>query len=65
MKISVYDRVTDGRRTGIVMAIQGGLATVSWPPRKRVPKAWENLMRSIETVPLMDLRAIEPRSLAA
>jgi hypothetical protein len=66
MTIEPYSLVTDGRRTGAVMAMQGGLARVSWEPAKRVPLAWAELMRSIETTPLLDLRTIQPpRRLAA
>lgn len=56
MNIQPYDRVTNGRRTGIVMAIRGGLAMVSFPPTKPVPPEWTELMRSIELEPLAELR---------
>jgi hypothetical protein len=66
MNIQPYDLVTDGRRTGIVMAIYGAIATVSWEPKqKNLPTSWAMLMRPIETTPLLDLRTIEPQRLAA
>lgn len=58
MTIQLYNMVTDGRRTGIVTRIQGGLAEVSYPTK--VPEAWAHLARSYETVPLMDLRRMDP-----
>jgi hypothetical protein len=66
MTIEPYSLVTDGRRTGIVMSIQGAVATVSWEPKqKNLLPAWTTLMRSIEPTPLLDLRLIQPHHLAA
>jgi hypothetical protein len=58
MLVHPYSLVTDGRRTGIVTRVQGAMAQVGW--YKKVPKAWEHLIRDYQIIPLMDLRLIEP-----